>query len=77
MCDRGLYETGAAPADCESRDYWYRPRERTLYLSDRPGLFEPSLAFAVAAGMCLHSQVSGCDAVAVQFGESAARAAGP
>jgi len=70
MCDERIYERGEAPPDCETLTYWYRPREKTLYLvDDEPG-FAPRLAFAVAVGMCLHGRAAGCDAAAVRFGEA-------
>jgi tRNA A-37 threonylcarbamoyl transferase component Bud32 len=70
LCDARLYERGGAPADCADRDYAYRPGEKTLYLADTDGAFE-KLFFAVAAGMCLHSDVDGCDAAAVQYARAA------
>jgi tRNA A-37 threonylcarbamoyl transferase component Bud32 len=69
MCDGRVYERGQAPADCESRTFWYRPLDRTLYLADEPG-FAPHLAFAVAGGMCLHSRAEGCEQATVDFGEA-------
>jgi hypothetical protein len=71
MCDARIYERGVAPAGCESRAYWYRPREKTLYLADGDAALDANLPFGVAAGICLHSDVSGCDELAVQFGEAA------
>ena len=70
MCDPGIYESGQAPAGCETSDYWYRPGDKTLYLADGASAFDAKLAFAVAAAMCLHSTVPGCDAATVQFAEA-------
>jgi tRNA A-37 threonylcarbamoyl transferase component Bud32 len=69
MCDRRVYERGQAPPGCESLPSWYRPLEKTLYLTDEPG-FAPRLAFAVAVGMCLHSRADGCEKATVDFGEA-------
>jgi tRNA A-37 threonylcarbamoyl transferase component Bud32 len=71
MCEAQIYESGAAPAGCESKHYWYRPREKTVYLADDDSMFEGTLALAVAAGICLHSAVPGCDVHVVPFAEAA------
>ena len=70
LCDARLYESGRAPADCAEVDFAYRPAEKTLYLADTDAAFA-KLFFAVAAGMCLHSDVAGCDEAAVQYARSA------
>jgi len=68
MCDGRIYERGTAPAGCASADSWYRPREKTLYLADGGADLAPRLAYAVAVGMCLHSEAIGCDEAARRFG---------
>ena len=70
MCDDRIYERGQAQAGCESRSSWYRPREKTLYLTDDEAGFAPRLAFSVAVGMCLHGDAPGCDEAAVRFGHA-------
>jgi hypothetical protein len=70
MCDDRIYERGQALDGCESRSSWYRPLEKTLYLTDEEAGFAPRLAFAVAVGMCLHGDASGCDEAAVRFGHA-------
>jgi predicted Ser/Thr protein kinase len=71
MCDGGMYESGVAPAGCETADLWYRPAERTLFLPEAEIAFEARLAYSLAVSMCLHSDAAGCDAVAAQFREAA------
>ena len=70
LCEPAVYESGRAPAGCETSDSWYRPRERTLFLPHEEGAFEARLAYSIAVSMCLHSEVTGCDAVAAQFSEA-------
>ncbi len=76
MCDARIYERGQAPPGCGSRGSWYRPREKTLYLADDQVGFAPRLAYAVAVGMCLHSDAVGCDAAAVRLQAELERAPG-
>jgi eukaryotic-like serine/threonine-protein kinase len=69
MCDGRIYERGRPPAGCELADSWYRPREKTLYVAAAADL-APRLAYAVAVGMCLHSDAVGCDGAAIRFGQA-------
>jgi len=71
MCDPRLYESGAAPAGCESKVSQYRPREKTLYLADDEDAIAANLPLAVATTMCLHSSAEPCDALVVPFAEAA------
>jgi eukaryotic-like serine/threonine-protein kinase len=67
LCDRRIDERGRPPAGCESAGSWYRPREKTLYLADDESDLASRLAYAVAVGMCLHSDAAGCDEAARLF----------
>ena len=71
MCDPRLYESGAAPAGCQSKVSQYRPREKTLYLADDEEAIAANLPLAVATTMCLHSTVEPCDVLVVPFAEAA------
>jgi tRNA A-37 threonylcarbamoyl transferase component Bud32 len=71
MCDARLYESGAAPAGCQSRVSQYRPREKTLYLADDADAIAANLPLAVATSMCLHGEVEPCDVLVVPFAEAA------
>jgi hypothetical protein len=67
LCDPRIDERGRPPAGCESAGSWYRPREKTLYLADDESDLGSRLAYAVAVGMCLHSDAAGCDGAARLF----------
>jgi len=71
MCDARLYESGAAPAGCQSKVSQYRPREKTLYLADDADAIAANLPLAVATTMCLHGAVEPCDVLVVPFAEAA------
>jgi len=71
MCDARLYESGAAPAGCQSKVSQYRPREKTLYLADDEDAIAANLPLAVATTMCLDSSVATCDVLVVPFAEAA------
>ncbi len=71
MCDARLYESGSAPAGCQSKVSQYRPREKTLYLADDEDAIAANLPLAVATAMCLHSSVETCDVHVVPFAEAA------
>ena len=62
---------GAAPPDCKAVFQYFRPRERTLLLADRPALRD-TIAEAVAEIVCMYNNLTPCFAPDLVVATSAA-----
>jgi serine/threonine protein kinase len=67
LCQARLYKEpekmdAKAPPDCESKETFYRPREKTLFVADDDKRLAVNVAYNVAAALCLHTtpRLDGC-----------------
>ncbi len=67
LCQARLYKEpekmdAKAPPDCESKETFYRPREKTLFVAADDKRLAVNVAYNVAAALCLHTKprLDGC-----------------
>ena len=67
LCQARLYKEpekmdAKAPPDCETKESFYRPRQKTLFVADDDKRLAVNVAFNVAAALCLHTtpRLDGC-----------------
>jgi hypothetical protein len=68
LCQARIYKEpeqmdAKAPADCATRETWYRPREKTLFVTAEPRHLARNVGYGAAVAICLHTvpRLSGCD----------------
>jgi serine/threonine protein kinase len=58
LCAPALYDATVSPPDCEARVGWYRPQERTIFVSASAGAGD--YGHAIAAALCAEHEVRLC-----------------
>jgi hypothetical protein len=73
LCDPRLHRGRQVPAQCAALESHYLPTERTVYVVGTAASLVRNLKIVQADNVCLHTQLDGCDAAAIGFGDRLSR----